>query len=90
MSMGQNKKTCPKTEPDKVPVLKPRPRRSISNSNYQPTASFVAQVIATKTGAPTYRSKRRASSNEAELAYQENHARKLVRMPMGYLRALDA
>lgn len=71
-------------------VLKPRVHRYTRNNSYKPSASFVAQVIAAKTGAPTYRKKRRASANEAETAYQANHDRKTVRMPMGYLRTLDA
>ena len=79
-----------KTKQNEIVVLSPQPQRRAFNGQYRPSASFVAQVIAAKTGAPTYRQKRRASANEAEMAYQANDERKIVRMPMGYLRTLDA
>lgn len=90
MSVDQNGTRCAETGRE-VLVIEPQPRRqTFMNGNYRPSASFVAQVIAAKTGAPTYRAKRRASTFEAQSAYTENDKRKIVRMPMGYLRTLSA
>ena len=46
-----------KTKQNEIVVLSPQPHRRAFNGQYRPSASFVAQVIAAKTGAPTYRQK---------------------------------
>ncbi|GLQ16604.1 hypothetical protein [Maritalea porphyrae] len=90
MSTDQNGTSRPNSAQNLPLVLEPAPRRRSLNGNYRPDASFLAQVIAGKTGAPIYRAKRRASVGEAQTAYAQNNERKIVRMPKGYLRALEA
>jgi hypothetical protein len=90
MSYDQNGTSRPNSAQNLPLVLEPAPRRRFSNANYRPDASFVAQVIAGKTNAPMFRAKRRASVGEAQTAYEQNNQRKIIRMPMGYLRTLSA
>jgi len=90
MSIDQNGTNQPNLEQNSPLVLEPAPRRRFRNANYRPDASFLTQVIAGKSNTPMFRTKRRASKGEAQSAYSENHQRKTVRMPNGYLRTLSA
>ena len=90
MSIDQNGTTRPNSAQNLPVVLEPAPRRRFYNANYRPDASFVTQVLAGKSNTPIFRTKRRASVGEAQLAYIENNQRKIVRMPVGYLRTLSA
>lgn len=90
MSKNQNGTSRPNSAQNLPLVLEPARRRRKLNGIYRPEASFLAQVLANKAGAPMYRAKRRASLGEAQTAYTQNNERKIVRMPKGYLRALEA
>ncbi|MGJ8528876.1 hypothetical protein [Maritalea sp.] len=91
MSSNQNETNRVNSEQNLPMVLEPAARRTrYFNANYRPDASFVTQVIAAKSNVPAYRQKRRGSTNEAQSAYAQNYQRKIVRMPVGYLRTLDA
>ncbi len=91
MSSNQNETNRVNLEQNLPMVLKPFARRKpFFNANYRPDASFVTQIIAAKSNVPAYRQKRRGSANEAQSAYIQNDQRKIVRMPVGYLRTLDA
>jgi len=90
MSIDQSETANTNSAQSLLVVNPAQPRRTPLNANYRPQATFVAQVIAAKTGAPIYRAKRRASTFEALTAYSQNGERKIVRMPAGYLRTLSA